>query len=290
MFLYYIKETFNSLLNSKLGSLLIITTTTIALIFVSFSIGLISFSAKINNKLKENIKINLFVNDSITGDKYSLIEEELKNNIYIESFKFVDKEKALKIMQEKTGKDFASVLEANPLPASYSVRLVPDSVSAQSIEPIIKTLEKVIGIDEVVYDYNLTLKLLNYTNSSKKIIYWLSIFLVFLSIYLVYSNNKLLLSSRITQYNTMKLVGAKLQAIKIPIFLNGIIIGIVAATICLALYLVFLNFVTKFYNITYFEFNETYFYIMLYALGILLGFLGSYFATLNVSLKINKVK
>lgn len=288
MILYYLKETFNSLFSSKLGSLLIITTTAIAIIFVTFSIGLIVFSSSINNKLKENIRISLFISDTVSN--FKSIDKELSENIYVESYKLISKTEALNLMRQKTGKDFSSVLEANPLPASYVVKLHSDSVSAESIEPIINTLERTAGVDDVVYDYTLTLRILNYINSSKKIIYGVSIFLVFLSIYLVYSNNKLLLSSRINQYNAMKLVGAKLRTIKIPILLNGIIMGIIASGICLVLYYFGINLASKFYSFGFFNFNINYLIIIVIILGVFFGFLGSFLATLNVSLKISKVK
>ncbi|MCB9219938.1 MAG: hypothetical protein H6610_10830 [Ignavibacteriales bacterium] len=284
------KETINSFLNSKLGSLLIIVTTSIAIIFVTLSIGLVVFSNNINNKLKENISINLFINDSVSTKSYSKIETELKNNVFVNTYKLVSKSEALKIMKDKTGKDFLSVLEANPLPASYTVRLHADSVTTLSIDPIIATLKNIKGVDDVVYDYTLTLKILNYINSSKKIIYGVSIFLVLLSIYLVYSNNKLLLSSRSNQYNTMKLVGAKLRTIKIPIFLYGILMGIIAGGLCLVLFFLAINFASKFYVIQFLPINKNYLIILTMVLGTFLGFLGSFLATLNVTLKISKIK
>ncbi|MCB0731829.1 MAG: permease-like cell division protein FtsX [Ignavibacteriae bacterium] len=290
MLLFYLKETINSFLNSKLGSLLIIVTTSIAIIFVTLSIGLVVFSNNINNKLKENISINLFINDSVSTKSYSKIETELKNNVFVNTYKLVSKSEALKIMKDKTGKDFLSVLEANPLPASYTVRLHADSVTTLSIDPIIATLKNIKGVDDVVYDYTLTLKILNYINSSKKIIYGVSIFLVLLSIYLVYSNNKLLLSSRSNQYNTMKLVGAKLRTIKIPIFLYGILMGIIAGGLCLVLFFLAINFASKFYVIQFLPINKNYLIILTMVLGTFLGFLGSFLATLNVTLKISKIK
>jgi cell division transport system permease protein len=290
MILYYLKETFNSLFTSKMGSLLIITTTAIAIIFVTFSAGLVAFSNSINKKLKDNISISLFIQDTVAQKSFKKIESELKENVYLESFKLVSKAEALKTMEEKAGKDFLSVLEYNPLPASYTVKLHSDSVSTQTIEPIIASLQSVYGIEEVVYDYSLTLKILNFINSSKKIIYGGSLFLVLLSIYLVFSNNRLLLSSRVTQYNAMKLVGAKLRTIKIPILLNGIIMGIIAALICIGLYYVLIDFVDNYYRIPLIDFNINYFIGLILLLGMFLGFLGSFLATLNVSLKVNRVK
>lgn len=291
MIWYYIKETISSLFKSKLASLLIISTTAIAIVFVTFSIGLVIFSKIINSNLKDNIQISLFVSDSSNETQIKQIkqiENNLDKNIYVASKTFISKDEALKIMKEKTGQDFSSVLEANPLPAMFQVKLVADSVNPSTIEPIINNLKKINGIEDVVYDYTLTLKVLNYINESKKVIYIISFILVLLSIYLVYSNNRLLLSSRLNQYTAMKLVGAKLSTIKIPIILNGIFMGILSAVICIIFYFIIEKFLVQI-NAVQFIKEETYYIVgLISAIGIVLGFLGSYLSTLKVSLKVNK--
>ncbi len=290
MFLYYIKETFSSLLKSKLASLLIIFTTTVAIIFVTISAGLIVFSKMINDHLKDNIQISLFVADTVSNSQMKNIGQLLDENIYIASKKYVSKKEAMEQMKEKTGQDFSAVLDSNPLPAMYQVKLVPDSVTVKNVDQIIETLKKINGVDDIVYDYSLTLKVLNFINESKKIIYGIAIFLVLLSIYLVYSNNRLLLSSRLTQYNTMKLVGAKLRTIKIPIILNGIVMGIISSLICLGLYFAVMKFVSHIYISKYIEDEHYYIIGLISLLGIIFGFLGSYLSTLKVTLKLSKIK
>jgi len=290
MLLYYLKETFSSLFKSKLASLLIIFTTTIAIVFVSLSAGLIVFSKVINDHLKDNIEISLFVADTVTNSQISKIGQQIDENIYVASKKYVSKKEAMRQMKEKTGQDFSTVLDANPLPAMFQIKLVPDSVTVINIDPIIETLRKIKGIDDIVYDYSLTLKILNFINESKKVIYGIAIFLVLLSIYLVYSNNRLLLSTRLTQYNTMKLVGAKLRTIKIPIILNGIVMGIISSIICLGLYFVAMKFISRIYISKYIESEHYYIIGLISLLGIVFGFLGSYLSTLKVTLKLSKIK
>ena len=288
MFLYFLKETFNSLFRAKFASLLIILTTTVAIIFVTFSIALVAYSNTINKKLKENIKISLFLSDTLSQSQTKKVGEKVFSNLFVNSYKYVSKKEALEKMKEKTGEDFLNVLEKNPLPASFAVKLNPDSVSYQSIESIIETLKKIKGVDEVVYDYSVTLKVLNFLNESKKVIYLLGGLLILLSIYLVYSNNRLMLASKFDQYNTMKLVGAKLSTIKMPILLNGILMGLIASLLCIGLYFLVLNLLAKFYkNFPLGDVNY-YFLGITIALGILLGFIGSFLSTLKISLKIKK--
>ena len=88
----------------------------------------------------------------------------------------------------------------------------------------------------------------------------------------------------------MKLVGAKLRTIKIPIIFNGVIMGFFASGICLGSYYFLISFVDKIYNIGFIEMDNNYLIAMVIVLGICLGFLGSFLATINVSLKINKIK
>src|SRR5690606_24922655 len=57
----------------------------------------------------------------------------------------------------------------------------------------------------------------------------LTLMILIVSLYLVYSTVKLIINSRSEEFETMKLVGAKLSTIKLPIILNGILIGLLAA-------------------------------------------------------------
>ena len=91
MFIYYLKETFNSLLRAKFASLLIVLTTAIAIVFVSVSIGLVVFSKTINEKLKNNIKMNLFVSNTLDENETKALADEIFKNVYVSSYKFVSK-------------------------------------------------------------------------------------------------------------------------------------------------------------------------------------------------------
>ena len=152
---------------------------------------------------------------------------------------------------------------------------------------MISELKNKKGITDVVYDYSLTLKLLNFLKSAKTVIYVIAIVLILLSIYLVYSNNRLLQHSREEQINIMKLVGAKLTSIKLPIILNGIIIGMLASFICIIITGVIYYFLAKIYISI--SILELYYLAGLYViLGLLLGYIGSFLSIRKVSLRVQR--
>ena len=47
---------------------------------------------------------------------------------------------------------------------------------------------------------------------------------------------KIILHQKMEQYNTMKLVGAKLSTIKVPLLIYGLIVGLIASLICTVLF------------------------------------------------------
>ncbi|MCB9250293.1 MAG: hypothetical protein H6613_17950 [Ignavibacteriales bacterium] len=68
-----------------MASLLIIATTTIAILFVTLSVGLVIFSNMINDRLKDNIEISLFVSDTVSQSNMKSIEQQLDQNVYVAS-------------------------------------------------------------------------------------------------------------------------------------------------------------------------------------------------------------
>jgi len=287
MILFYLKESFSYLFRAKLASFIIIITTSIALIFTTLSISLLLLSGRLDHHLKSQIEIKLFIDDSLSASVITNLNSTFLNDKYVASVKFIDKDEAIKNFNEEIGENLKTILEANPLPRSFSVRLKPEYVSEQNFESVISVFKNKAGITDVVYDYSLTLKLLDFIRSAKTVIYIVATILIILSIYLVYSNNRLLQHNREEQINIMKLVGAKLNAIKLPIIFNGIIIGLFASFICIILTGIIYYLFSKIYiNISIMEFY--YLLIMYLVLGIILGYLGSLLSIRKVSLKIDR--
>jgi cell division transport system permease protein len=199
------------------------------------------------------------------------------------SVNLISKDMAIDEFIKETGNDFRKVLDSNPLPNSFIVKFQPNPLDEINIESFTNKYKKTSGITEVVYDYKTVLKLLNYLKSSEKIVYIFSFALVFLSLYLVYSNNKVQIQSNRNLYLTMKLVGAKSVSMKIPIILNGIIIGLISSIICVVLYnlgLLLLNKVYANFNLIP-QFRIVNLIILI--IGLSLGFLGSFISS-------NKIK
>ncbi len=229
----------------------------------------------------------MFIQDSVASNKLSKIKSKILKIDEVKKVKYFSKKDAYTKFVKMTGNDFKNILETNPLPRSYSISF-KNSINKSKIESIILTLKSIDGIEDVIYDYNLTFTVLEYISSMRIIVFVLTIIFSLVSFYLLFSTSRLIISQRMQQYSTMKLVGAKLSAIKIPLLITGMILGVISALFCIVTFdLLYFGFKTFYPSIRF----DNYIYIINFGfvlLGLLFGPIGIGFYTKKLSLDIDK--
>lgn len=285
MFTFYIKEAFRILTRSPFAAIVIISITTIAVMMSSFSLMIILLSNDLSQKIKKNIELTAYIDDFIDSSKIILIKEKLQNLPNVSSVKFIDKNDALKEFIKETGEDFRNVLTENPLPQSFVIKFNPEKITYENIHYEVKRIKEIAGISDVVYDDEVVMKVLRYLKSGQLIVYIFSVMLIFLSIYLVYTNSRIQIEANNNLYQTMKLVGAKLITIKIPIIIYGILVGIISGILCIGVnFLLFRLLITISNNLKLSMVIKGSNTISLIT-GIVLGFIGSYLSSKRITLQ-----
>lgn len=288
MILFFIKESLRLFSRAKLSSFLTFVSTTIAVVLIVISYFLYQSSENLENYLKENIGISVFLKDSVQKNKVENMQEEILNTGFISNAEFISKEKAVEIFIKETGEDFRKILDYNPLPASFNLKLKSDFAERDSVKKIISTLEAFSWADEVVYRDDFMQKLLSYIKEFRLYIVGLTAIILLVSIYLVYSTVRLIINSRTEEFETMKLVGAKLSTIKIPIILNGLMIGLLSAFAAGILFYLIISYAGGYIStIKVIKFDSIQFIIIMLISGPLLSFLVTLISLRKVSLKIS---
>jgi cell division transport system permease protein len=285
MISFYFKEAFKIFKRSPFAAIVIVSITTIAVLMCGFSAGMIYFSSKLADKIKRNIEVSVFVDDYLNDYQVKEIETLLTEISSISNVRFIDKDEAAEEFIKETGEDFREILSENPLPRSFVVKFNPDRINPRNFEKEVERIRKISGVTDVIYDYDFVIKLFNYLGSLQFLIYLFSAALVILSVYLVYTNSRLQIEANSQLYRTMKLVGAKLITLKIPIILYGVLIGIFSSLAALAIvYLLELLLTEILNNINFVKFiNVIYLFILL--LGISLGLMGGFISSRRLSLQ-----
>lgn len=287
MISFYLKETFRSIKRAKSSFFLSLTSMVIAMLLIIGSVMTIQISANFQRDLKNNISINIFLKENLTKEESAVIEREIKQKIFVNTVTYVDKEAAAEKFIKETGEDFRRILDYNPLPASFSVTLKEKYVESDSLNKIIPVLSKLSGVDEVVFQQEYVKKVLTYLSTFKKYLFIITTILFLISVYIVYSTVKLVTGMKMEEMETIKLVGAKLSTIKIPIILNGILIGFIASLISIIIFLLYITYIDKYINLLkIINLRNEYYFLGVLLLGPFIGFIVSIFTLKKVTLKV----
>lgn len=284
--LFIIKESFKLVSRAKFSFVLSLISTCISVVLIVASLLLIVLSDQFELRLKKNISINIFLDDPISNQKIDSIRDELEGKEFVSSLIFINKEEAARNFIRETGEDFRKILDYNPLPASFRVRLNEDYAHTDSISKIVDTMSKIRGVDEVVYQQRIINMILTQINSIKQYIFIITGALLLISIYIVYSTMQLIINSKYEELDTMKLVGAKISTIKMPIILNGIFIGLFAGLITLILFIILLRYLNVYSGLNLFNLANPFYIAVVICIGPFLSILVSVVSLRKVNLKI----
>jgi cell division transport system permease protein len=287
MIIFYIKESLKSIGRAKSSFFLSLTSMVIALLLIAGSVITIQISANFQRDLKNNISINVFLKENLTKEQTTKIEAIIKGKNFVSSAKYISKEDAADKFIKETGEDFRRILDYNPLPSSFLITFKEKYVEPDSLTKIIPVFSNISGVDEVVFQQEYVKKILAYISIFKKYLFIITAILFLISVYIVYSTVKLVTGLKMEELETMKLVGAKLSTIKIPIILNGIIIGFLASIVTILIFILYITYVDRYISILkIFNLRNEYYQAGILITGPMIGFVVSIFSLKKITLKV----
>jgi len=216
---------------SQLSSILSIA----LVLFLIGSIGLLLVNAQaISNYFKENLQVNIILNDAITETELSSLQQNMERNSAVKSLTYVSKDMAKTIFEDSFGEGIDNVLGYNPLYASLDINLNAAYANNDSLAKLKTKIEKYSGVKETHYQKSL----LELVNKNFRIVglVLLAISFLFLLIAITIIDNtiKLTLYSKRFLIKSMQLVGATRNFITKPFLRQSISNGVLAAVLAIA--------------------------------------------------------
>ncbi len=287
MIFFWLKESFKLIGRAKSSFFLSLISMSISVFLITASLVSILLSNKLQKNIKQSVSINVFLKDTLSNDQISQLQAKIKKKTFINTISYVDKNQAARDFIKETGEDFRRVLDYNPLPASFLITLKEGYVEKDSIKKIVASIGGFNGVDDVVFQQEFVYRILSFIKRIQTYIFAFTGILFFISIYIVFSTVKLVTKSKYEEMETMKLVGAKLSTIKMPIVLNCVFIGLLAGAISLSVFY-FINIYSRGIREIHMllNFNDPYFVAAILAVGPIIGILVSLFSLRKISLKI----
>jgi cell division transport system permease protein len=282
MVLFLIKEAIRSNRRAKLSFFFSLSSTTVGLLLIAISLLSVKISHSIEAYLQNQFEVQVYLKEGLTEVQKENLKSNLKKLNNVQSIEFISKEKAAEKFVKDTGEDFRTILDYNPLPASFIIRTT--SGGNINFPSLLKSIKKFSEVDDAVFPNAIYQKMLFYLKTFQKYITGLGILLSLIAFYVIFSTIRLIIESRKEEIETMKLVGGSLFTIKFPLLLNGMIIGFLSGFLAISILYASEIFIRDYFfsqlpNLL----NNTF---VLLILGPALGLVSSLVASWKISLKL----
>lgn len=267
----------------KTKTIYVSTVISIALVLLMIGLlGLILVHAKnLSNYVKENIVLNIIVNEGAKEVDITALQKQLDANTYVLKTQYVSKELAARNLTKDLGEDFVEFLGYNPLLSSIDIYLKADYANNASIQSFTSQLGKNPLVKEVIYQKSLIDMVNQNIRGIGLVILAFAGILLIIAVALINNTIRLAIYSQRFLIKSMQLVGATRNFIRKPFLAYGILHGLLAGLIAIILLLLTLYFAQKqvpemIILRNWFEFSLV--FIGVISIGILISGLSTYFA------------
>ncbi|NQX52008.1 cell division protein FtsX [Pedobacter panaciterrae] len=225
--------------SKKTKTIYISTIFSIALVLLMLGmLGLILVHAKnLSNYVKENIVLNIIVDEGAKETDVLQFQKELNANPAIKTTQYVNKEMAARNLTNDLGEDFVNFLGYNPLLSTVDVYLKANYANNKSIDTLKASIAKNPVVKEVIYQSSLIDMVNKNINTIGLIILGFAAILLIISVALINNTIRLAIYSQRFLIKSMQLVGATRSFIRRPFILLAALHGLIAAFIAILILL-----------------------------------------------------
>ncbi len=233
-FLYLVSEGIRSLWRTKTTALATISAIGIAASFVVFSAVVGENISGIIQIARGQYEFQVFFSKDVDNIRAAELVDQIGA---IEGIKFaslITKEEAADIFQREFGENIFDLLEENPLPPGSVLKLQQPKDGRIDVNPIIKQIELVEGVDEVRYQGRLISLIERYYEGFFAAVTALAAAILFGTVILISNTIRLSIYARRDLIRILKLVGATDRFVRFPFMIEGILEGFFGSLIAAA--------------------------------------------------------
>lgn len=260
----------------------VIVSITLVLFLLGFFVFLVFSTKKLANHFKEQVTVTILIKDEAKSADIAQLQKTLSVASFVKSLKFISKDKAAETFSKDIGEDFVSFIGTNPLQNVIDLSLKADYAEPDRMAEIKRELEQNSFVSEVVYDQSLVALIHENVNRIGLITLVFSALFSFVSVLLINASIRLSIYSKRFIIKTMQLVGATRSFIRRPFIRTNVRLGILSAFLAILLFYGALLAIVKSYPEFSILLDNTILcivFIGILAMGILISWLSTYFAT-----------
>ena len=233
-FLYLVSEGIRSLWRTQTTALAPISVIGIAASFVVFSAVVGENISGIIQIARGQYEFQVFFSEDVDNIRAAELVDQIGAIEGIMSASLITKEEAADIFQREFGENIFDLLEENPLPPGSVLKLQQPKDRRIEVNPIIKQIELVEGVDEVRYQERLISLIERYYEGFFAAVTALAAAILFGTVILISNTIRLSIYARRDLIRILKLVGATDRFVGFPFMIEGILEGFFGSLVAVA--------------------------------------------------------
>lgn len=280
---YSIREGFNSFRRSQFSTFASTSAIVVTLTLIGV-FAILGFHANgVTTWLKQQVgEIEVFLTD-VGEEQADLLRTQIQNHPAVDSVSYISREQAEIIFLEEFGEDGDVFLGESFLPPSIKVHVKSEFATVEHLTELVAYLWDQPGVEDVTFNRPLLARVQANLRLFTLISLSIALVVILASLFLVSNTIRLSIYARRLLIRTMKLVGATDAFIQRPFLVEGIIQGAIGGVISSVIIIVFNTFLVDYISLLQvrrWPGGTALLPIgMLLVVGIIIGWLGSRFAT-----------
>lgn len=233
---YLVKKGISSVWKNIVMSIASFSILLVSLLQVSITVMFILNANIIMGNIEDTNQIAVFVKDDENETdeqhkkKVEHIRDVLMANENLTDVKYISKEEAAEKWNENMDGEASDLLSmvpgGNPMPETFTVRVT----DVKNIRFTVSAIQSIEGVEQVNAPYDFANALVNIRNAFSLIIVAMLVVLILVSIIVISNTIRTSVFARRNEITIMKYVGATNGFIKLPFFVEGCFVGILAGT------------------------------------------------------------
>lgn len=252
----------------------------VALVLIGL-FGLLGYEAQqVSTWLRQRAgELEIFLQENAEPTAVEALQARVEVSPGVAETEYVSQEDAQAIFRDEFGEGAEVFADELFLPASIKVRVEPRYANPDSLQRLVETFGRWTRVDEVVFNQPLLVKIQENLRLFTVVGLVLGTLVMVASLFLVANTIRLTIYARRLLIRTMKLVGATDVFIRRPFMVEGVaqgmLAGLGAGLLLWGLYRLLVSYVPQ---MTVSGWTLVALFVAVVAIGMLLGWVGSYFA------------
>ena len=247
MMMRFFNRAIDDILKNRFLNFVTITTISLAILIASAFILSFVNASEIINSWKKGLQIMAYLKPGIQRTELEQLKSKIQSLDGIQALRFISKHEAMSRFRAQMAhhSSLFENLTENPLPDSFEIRLTGSVGSWQNIESLAAQIESLNLVEEVAYGRRWIGSFIRIVSLFRLAGYAMGTLFFVATVFIVANTIRLVIYSRREEVEIMRLVGATDSFIKMPFYIEGLILGALGAAIGLVMLLISFYFISS---------------------------------------------